>query len=163
MKYLCTLMLTIICVINSPAQESNDSVTNNWEQEVKAVETQFEQIAENDMAPLTFDYKQSKEWKRYKVLRAVGWSSLGLSVPIAIAAGLTGASSYATGNDGTACAILLSASGVLVLSSLGLLISAYIYRHKAKKLSVTLTSINMPMSINTGTAYTPALSFAITF
>lgn len=113
----------------------------------------------------TFDYKNTQEWGKYKALRAVGWSAFGVGVPATIVGlVLCGVALDASPSAGTAGAIVMISGGVLTLSSIPILISAYHYRNKAKKLAlnVGVTSINSP-NISNRIEYTPALSFALNF
>lgn len=114
---------------------------------------------------MTFDYKNTQEWGKYKALRAVGWSAFGVGVPATLVGlFLCGVALDASPAAGTAGAIVTISGGALTLSSIPLLISAYHYRNKAKKmaLNVRVSSINTP-SISNRIDYTPALSFALNF
>lgn len=114
---------------------------------------------------MTFDYKNTQEWGKYKALRAVGWSAFGVGVPATLVGlFLCGVALDASPAAGTAGAIVTISGGALTLSSIPLLISAYHYRNKAKKiaLNVGVSSINTP-SISNRIDYTPALSFALNF
>lgn len=113
----------------------------------------------------TFDYKNTQEWGKYKALRAVGWSAFGVGVPATLVGlFLCGVALDASPAAGTAGAIVTISGGALTLSSIPLLISAYHYRNKAKKLAlnVGVSSINTP-SISNRIDYTPALSLALSF
>lgn len=114
---------------------------------------------------MTFDYKNTQEWGKYKALRAVGWSAFGVGVPATLVGlFLCGVALDASPAAGTAGAIVTISGGALTLSSIPLLISAYHYRNKAKKLAlnVGVSSINAP-SISNRIDYKPALSFALNF
>lgn len=114
---------------------------------------------------MSFDYKHTQEWGKYKALRAVGWTTFGVGVPATLVGlFLCGVALDASPAAGTAGAIVTISGGALTLSSIPLLISAYHYRNKAKKmaLNVGVTSINAP-SISNRIDYTPALSFALNF
>lgn len=115
---------------------------------------------------MTFDYKKTQEWGKYRALRAVGWSALGVGVPVTLT-GLYGmAIEYVHSGNGIngPFFIVTLVGGALTLSSIPILISAYHYRNKAKKiaLNVGVTSINTHTFSNR-IDYTPALSFALTF
>lgn len=113
--------------------------------------------------PVAFDYKNTSEWSTYKTLRAVGWSSLGVGVPMTLTGLLGIALSSINGGNGGPFIIVTAVGGGLTVASVPLLITAYHYRHKAKKmaLNVGVTSINTPVTNRPD--YTPALSLALTF
>lgn len=119
----------------------------------------------NESTTMSFNYKHTQEWGKYKALRAVGWSAFGIGVPATLVGlFLCGVAMDAAPAVGTAAAIVTISGGALTLSSIPLLISAYHYRNKAKKmaLNVGVTSITTP-SISKGRDYTPGLSFALNF
>ncbi|WP_303028708.1 hypothetical protein [uncultured Duncaniella sp.] len=122
----------------------------------------------SSLAPFSsqpFDYKQTAEWGKYKALRAVGWTAFGVGTPITLVGLVGGAIAIFGGYNLSAPWIaLLGTGGVLTLSSVPILISAYHYRNKAKKMSLNLgvSSITTP-SLTTNTHFTPALSFALNF
>lgn len=112
------------------------------------------------------DYKKTPEWGKYKALRAVGWTSLGVGVP----ATLTGLFLAALAIDaapeaGTAAAIVTISGASLTLASIPLLVSAYHFRRKAKRMSLNLGISHItPVALPSHRALpTPALSFALTF
>lgn len=112
-----------------------------------------------------FDYKQTAEWGKYKALRAVGWTAFGVGIPITLVGLVGGAISIFGGYNLSAPWIaLLGTGGVLTLSSVPILISAYHYRNKAKKMSLNMgvSHITTP-SLTTNPHISPALSFALNF
>jgi len=114
---------------------------------------------------MTFDYKKTQEWGKYTALRAVGWTTFGVGMATLSAGVITFLfESSLTGKHSATAAALSVGGGVLTLSSIPILISAYHYRNKAKKLSlnVGVSSINAP-SISNRIDYKPALSFALNF
>lgn len=114
---------------------------------------------------MTFDYKKTQEWGKYTALRAVGWTTFGVGMATLSAGVITFLfESSLTGKHSATATALSVGGGVLTLSSIPILISAYHYRNKAKKLSlnVGVSSINAPTILNT-IDYTPALSFALNF
>lgn len=114
---------------------------------------------------MTFDYKKTQEWGKYTVLRAVGWTTFGVGMATLSAGVITFLfESSLTGKHSATATALSVGGGVLTLSSIPILISAYHYRNKAKKLSlnVGVSSINATTILNI-IDYTPALSFALNF
>lgn len=115
-------------------------------------------------------YKHTPEWGKYKALRAVGWTSLGVGIP-AFAVGVVLA--YATnsdnsdmGSDGlaTAAAITASTGAALTVASIPILFVAYHYRYKAKQIGMNMgmTSLSTP-SVGQNMSYAPAMSLTFTF
>ena len=104
---------------------------------------------DGDNSKYTFDYKKTSEWGTYKALRAVGWSALGLGVPTTV----TGVFAAILGADGSTnpTGKIVFLTGVsLTAASIPLLATAYYYRHKAKKMHLTLgaTGLTSPGSFN---------------
>lgn len=104
---------------------------------------------------VNFDYKSTPEWGKYKVLRAVGWSALGYSVPAFVggwAIVLHSAMNHGS-NFGIGLGSSLMVSGMVCgVSSVPILICAYHFRHKAKRISLnlapTLVSTCFPTQAN---------------
>lgn len=112
-----------------------------------------------------FDYKQTAEWGKYKALRAVGWTSFGVGSAAIVGGFLTYLiESSFTGKHTAAGPALMIGGGALTIASVPLLVSAYSYRNKAKKMSLNMgvSHITTP-SLTTNTHITPALSFALNF
>lgn len=122
----------------------------------------------SSLAPIAtqpFDYKQTAEWGKYKALRAVGWTSFGVGCAAFVGGLLTfSIESSFTGKHTAAGPALMIGGGALTIASVPILVSAYIYRNKAKKMSLNMgvSHITTP-SLTTNTHITPALSFALNF
>ena len=113
----------------------------------------------------SFDYKQTDEWRKYKIMRAVGWSALGASVPLVFFGVMfTGFSAMYNDQDLQALGLgLLIPGGTLLVGSIPVLICAYNYRNKARNMSFGVSAIHTP-GLNSGSmAYTPALSVSLSF
>lgn len=148
-------------ILTSDLNSEND--TNPYGQ--SSVPSNITSSAYSANLAMTFYYKNTQEWGKYKALRAVGWSAFGVGVPATLVGlFLCGVALDASPGAGTAGAIVTISGGALTLSSIPLLISAYHYRNKAKKLAlnVGVSSINTP-SISNRIDYTPALSLALSF
>lgn len=111
-------------------------------------------------------YKNTPEWGKYKALRAVGWTTFGVGVT---ATGVGGflylALSSINGSEKAQPGAIVFFSGLgLTAASIPILVSAYHYRNKAKKIdmSMSVTQISTP-TINQNLSYTPAMNFTITF
>jgi|GluameStandDraft_1065615.scaffolds.fasta_scaffold10455_5 hypothetical protein len=177
--FLLSIVITSLCAYSQ--EEMNVPLDNSQETSILTTELSAGSATnlhvESSMAStitssaysansaMTFDYKNTQEWGKYKALRAVGWSAFGVGVPATLVGlFLCGVALDASPAAGTAGAIVTISGGALTLSSIPLLISAYHYRNKAKRmaLNVGVTSINAP-SISNRIDYTPALSFALNF
>ncbi|MCM1050597.1 MAG: hypothetical protein NC349_01420 [Paenibacillus sp.] len=163
---LCVL-ITSLCAYSqdeiSLTLDDSQDMTMQTSETISVVQMHRES-AFNEIATRTFDYKNTQEWRIYKVLRAVGWSSLGVGIPTTFY-GLVGLGlSLNDGGNGHPFIAIIATGGALTLSSIPLLIIANKYKRKAKKiaLNVGVTSINSP-SIYNRIDYAPAISFALNF
>lgn len=166
MKYLFAIVLAIGCAIGAQAQEY-DGVA------VKETAVRYNTGNYDTLTRPTLNYKKTKEWKRYQTLQAVGWSMLGTGIPCflggigCIINGLGAAEegSKNASNLGYTGIALLCTGSVMTVVSIPILISAYHYRSKARKMGVSLSAITTPKvgGSNMAYNYAPALSVAITF
>lgn len=143
--------------------QTSEFISENTSETLSVVQM-YGESAFSESTAGTFDYKTTQEWRTYKVLRAVGWSSLGVGIPTTFY-GLIGLGlSLNDGGNGHPFIAIIATGGALTLSSIPLLIIANKYKTKAKKvdLSVGVTSINSP-SIYNRIDYAPAISFALNF
>ena len=179
MKYLLGIVLMICGAIGMNAQEfmplpvlEHKAEAVNDEsypaETVSVMSTATQSQTESSLSMnAVFDYKQTKEWKYYKILRAVGWSALGVGVPMFWLCAWGGyAYSYDRPHDPFVTSLLrglIWTGAGLTVASIPILICAYRYRYLAKHMSVGVSSINMPMLNNTGWLCAPAISFALTF
>ncbi len=123
--------------------------------------------------PVSFDYKETKYWKRYKKLRTAGWTCLGVGAGFFVGgyalifAAFLSSDYHAFGIPG---GILFFSSPLLVLASIPLLTTAYINRHKAKKMNLNVGVSQLTGYANGVAPYlsmrhpnTPAVSFSLEF
>ena len=159
-KYIALLLIIFATVIAANAQfaynitDSPTEISINKEIGLPVYESNLTQI-----------YKSSPEWGKYIVLRNIGWSAFGIGAASLSAGVITILWEHVlTGKHSPTAIALLSAGSVLTVSSIPILISAYHYRNKAKKmtLNVGLTSLKTPLSYPR-TDFSPALNFSITF
>lgn len=109
------------------------------------------------------DYKHSNEWKKYKTLRAIGWSALGVGIPTTLFGVVLSAFQNSLSGSGGVGIPLIVTGGVLTLSSIPLLTCAYHYRKKALNLTIAVSSIKNNLYSNSTIDYSPALNLAISF
>lgn len=113
-------------------------------------------------------YKNTPEWGKYKALRAVGWTTFGVGIAatgVGTIVGLALGSIHGPNTDKTQAGSIIVYSGLgLTAASIPILISAYHYRNKAKKIgmSMGLTQLAAP-TFGQNMSYTPAVNFAVTF
>ncbi|MCM1356367.1 MAG: hypothetical protein NC212_08190 [Staphylococcus sp.] len=142
---------------------SSGNKTNSYSQSSVLSTSLNSSLSENPIAP--FNYKKTQEWGKYKTLRTFGWTFLGVGC-VSLFGGLfeMALEHSFSGKHSAAGPIMMIAGGVLTVSSVPILITAYNYRNKAKKmaLNVGVTSINAP-AISNRINYAPALSFALNF
>ncbi|MCC8112886.1 MAG: hypothetical protein LIP03_02625 [Bacteroidales bacterium] len=146
MKQIFILIIALVVAIQANAQsylEQGASQTN---------------VAFN-----AFDYKKSKEWKKYKTLRAVGWSALGVGVPTTlVGVGVAAFADSQNGNGGGPGVPFIVAGGILTVASVPLLISAYHYRSKARQLSLQVSALPQPTPMSSW-SYSPTIGLRLTF
>lgn len=159
---LLGLLMALNCTAKSPTPFHSSCIDNSLVGH--SITSVSNTAAFNDIEAHSFNYKTTKEWKKYKALRAVGWSALGLGIPVTFG-GLVGVGVSAIDGDSYGGFIaMLAAGGVLTLSSIPILISAYHYRKKAKKIALELrmASVYNP-TINNRQSFQPALGLTLRF
>lgn len=113
-------------------------------------------------------YKNTAEWSKYKTLRAIGWTTFGVGVAttgVGVVVSLALASIHGPNRDKTVAGPIVLCSGLgMTAASIPILISAYHYRSKAKKIGMNMgvTQLTAP-TIGHTLSYTPAMNFTITF
>jgi len=177
MKHLLGIVLMICCAIGISAQKPaplpvlesqtepvNDELYPAETVSMMSAATQSQTESSLHMTAV-FDYKQTTEWKRYKILRAVGWSALGVGVPMFwLCAWGSMAIGYHEDREGSRFLYGLTWTGAgLAVASIPILICAYRYRYLAKHMSVSVSTINTPTLNNVGRSFAPAISLALTF
>lgn len=108
------------------------------------------------------DYKQTDEWKKYKLLRAIGWTAFGIGLPTLLLPAVGFVISGYSGGGSSYDFSLMIPGAVLTLMSVPILVNANRFRDKAKSLSFTLTSINAPR-VDKRMAFSPAVGFSVRF
>lgn len=110
-------------------------------------------------------YKATPEWRKFKVMRAVGWSALGVGLGTAAFGGLVAAFSAFEGGDFTGIPLAIVATGgSLAVASVPILIVGYGYKKKAKRKVLNMNVMSMTMPRAVGAPYSaPGLGFSLTF
>lgn len=160
-RYFFILFSILISSLCAFSQEVESLALDNTQEEMSMQSPVI--ISDNAMMP--FDYKNTQEWGKYKTLRAVGWTFLGVGGVSLFGGMFEMALEHSfSGKHSLAGPIMMIAGGVLTASSVPILIIAYDNRKKAKRmaLDVGVTAINTPCFSNR-MDYTPALSFALKF
>lgn len=163
MKKILFFIFFITSVVCAYSQNVLMADSSTFEQASSIIQsqTQASQLQMNEA------YKNTPEWGKYKALRAVGWTTLGIGVATtATGTLLCLVSNSDLGSDamsGASKALMIS-GGVITMASIPIISIAYYNRNKAKKigLSMGISQIVTPtMQLNM--AYNPAINFAITF
>lgn len=117
---------------------------------------------------LSFDYKQTAEWKRYKTFKAIGWTSVGVGGAMLIV-GFIGdiIDNYERGckKEKIRFRVVWCMGTGIAAASVPLLTFAYINRHKAKKATaLSLTASCLSVDLPTGGRQSqPMLGISINF
>lgn len=133
-----------------------------------------EQIEESikQTPAVSFNYKDTKEWQKYKTLRAIGWSFLGGGTACIIMSPILALTTITWDPDGKhkrnwkdiAVATTFYTALAMTVASVPILICAYNYRNKAKKMNANLgiSYINTQQPFATDLT-TPALALTLNF
>lgn len=165
-KILFILLSITVCGLSSSAEEKDNPPVNYSHVD----STSFDTVASVGMVSPhvineSFDYKKTKEWKKFKVLRACGWTTLAIGIPTTLGGIVLAAfADSQNGNGGGPGVPVIVSGGVITLASVPLLISAYHYRNKAKNLGIGigLSAITTPC-YKYCMSYNPALSVSFSF
>lgn len=163
MKKLVLIIGLVLTALWAQAQ-NEQTVTTGIAEEVTVIENPTP--TSNPIPDLSQAYKNTAEWGKYKVLRAIGWSCLGVGV----AAGVTGpfimiVNHEMSPNPTPWVGATIWGTGIaLTAASIPLLIVAYHYRSKAKKMnfSVGMAPLEVP-SYNGRFCSLPAFNLSLTF
>lgn len=162
-EFLISILLSLIGITCIHTQQNDGNFAKVISENKVIVETNvIKPESDNLVSVSEFNYKQTDKWRKYKLLRAIGWTAFGIGVPalllppvgVIISGFSGGASSYNW--------TLMIPGAVLTLASIPILINANRYRDKAKSMSFTLTSINVP-KIDNRLAFSPAVGFSVRF
>ncbi|MCM1484315.1 MAG: hypothetical protein NC043_08250 [Muribaculaceae bacterium] len=142
-RYLVMAVLAILCTVNVYSQGSGSYVP----------------------APSPLDYKNTPEWGTYKALRAVGWTTMGLGLATTTSGFLVYMIENSfTGKSPTGPGLMIG-GGALTLASVPVLVTAYHYRNKARRMTLNagISSISSPRLLDAQTDCTPALCLTLSF
>lgn len=165
MKHLITLLALLVFSNVLTYSKDAEYFTNG---EILTTDTvvaiNLDENIQDQTRDLSFNYKDTHEWHKYKVLRAIGWSCLGASLPLGIVGIDMMFRSIFTLDDGRAKAgaIIATVGAAMELASIPILIVAYHNRHKAKNMNLNLglSTLNLPYQF---TNDVPALSISFDF
>ena len=111
----------------------------------------------------SFGYKQTREWKKFKRLRAYGWTALGVGrVMVCMGTIICSVGTGLTGNDVGAMIVFPCTGAALVATSIPMLTIAYKNRRKAKSFSFTTSSLSVDLP-NGEKQTQPALGLCLNF
>ena len=160
------LFLFLVCVTSVKAQECDSySITSlpNPSFTYKMDERATIICRDSLHGSLSLDYKQTKEWKKFKRLRAYGWTALGVgSVMVCMGTIICSVGTGLTGNDVGAMIVFPCTGAALVATSIPMLTIAYKNRRKAKSFSFTTSSLSVDLP-NGEKQTQPALGLCLNF
>lgn len=110
-------------------------------------------------------YKNTPEWGKYKSLRTVGWTLFGVGLGTGAGGIITaGVISILSDNSPAPGWAIAGVGAGLTVASIPILVTAYHYRGKAKKIGMSLgmSPLYVPQIGNQWSS-TPGINFAITF
>lgn len=186
MKYLIISLIITACSICAMAQthpplHSYDSIPATTYKDSGTIRDEVTNVADvlshavsSFVISRNFNYKQTAEWQRFKIMRAVGWSAFGAGLATATFGGLLQAATllYSGPGDFTGPGLIcVVAGGSLAVASIPVLIIGYHNKHKAEKMALNfgISHISTPSSlISTPHAIScnksaPALGLSLTF
>lgn len=156
-------------VHESAIQYAETSQQYEYQDPATAISSELTQIPD-----LSFDYTQTRQWRSYKKLRTIGWTFLGVGVPVT-AGGFALLLAAILSSDetnkilGPLVGVTLLGGSALTVASIPILTVAYVKRYQAKhmKLDFGMTALHSP-SFNVPSAplrgfTVPAPSLTLTF
>ena len=164
MKRIASILVVILIssIYIRACQNTDNAPAPSTEQPVRQDSLKVTTVLHTGSVSNNGLYKQSRDWTRYKVLRAFGWTSLGIGVPTTLFGLYVTCMQTLDGGDSSLGVTALITGGVLTISSIPLLITANHYKRKAKRLEMSLSAMEMPKYIDKS-GYVPALKFSISF
>ncbi len=185
MKYIIILILSAFYFYASaqpytPA-ETADTLSANAREDFGTIRDEVTNVADvlshavsSFEISRNFNYKQTAEWQRFKIMRAVGWSAFGAGLATAAFGGLLQAATLLYSGPGDFAGpglICVVAGGSLAVASVPVLIIGYHNKHKAEKMALNfgISHISTPSGlISTPHAISsnksaPALGLSLTF
>lgn len=116
-------------------------------------------------AKTTFNFKDTPEWQKFKIMRAVGWSCFGCGLGIGAFGGLLAMTVAIEKGDFVGPPLICTVvGGSLVLASVPILAIGYHYKNKAKKMAfeMSMTQLYTPQIGHT-CPYTPGIGLTLKF
>ena len=163
MKKILVFIVFIVSAVYTYSQ--NNSIADN----PADVQTSISSHSPQQLPPMLMDdaYKNTPKWGKYKALRAVGWTALGVGVAMTTTGVLlcfTSNSDLGSEAMSTASKALMISGGVITVASIPIISVAYYNRNKAKKIGVGMgmAQLSTP-TVGQNICYTPAMNFTITF
>ena len=164
MKKILVFIVFIVSAVYTYSQ--NNSIADN----PADVQTSISSHSPQQLPPMLMNdaYKNTPEWGKYKALRAVGWTtfSVGMTATgVGAIVSLALSSIHGSNHDKTQAGPIIIYSGLgLTAASIPILVSAYHYKNKAKKIGMSMgvTRLSAP-TFGQNLSYTPAMNFTISF
>lgn len=134
MRVFFFLIVSVCCAVNALGQT----------EEIPQAEMTVNDMSGGEMSMSAYDtpsapifYKSTAEWKKFKIMRAVGWSAFGVGLATVAFGGLYAAAvAVDKGDLGWPGVALFAGGGGLMVASVPILIVGYRYKHKAERLKL---------------------------
>ncbi len=155
-----TLLLLSIFSINAQ-QNDNSAVSKATENSYRPSSTdttEVENISSDEIKNVFHQY--SNYLSKYHTRRWLGWTALGVG-SLTTFVGICFSIQEGEFNFAGPGSVIL-AGGLVTLSSIPLLISAYHFKHKARRLEMSLSAIEVPKYVDRASCV-PSLRFAVNF
>lgn len=163
-KKILVFIVFIVSAVGAYSQ--NDSIDTNRAEAQTSISSQSPQ----QLPPMLMSdaYKNTPEWGKYLALRTVGWTTFGVGMAatgVGAFVSLALSSIHGSNHDKTQAGPIIIYSGLgLTAASIPILVSAYHYKNKAKKIGLSMGVTQLPApTFGQNLSYTPAMNFTITF
>ena len=148
MRAICLAIILLLCGAASVRAQQADSIS------ATPTEQPTVSTSQTDMRGVFQEY--TSDLSKYATRSLLGYGALFVGIPTTIIGGL----SISHDNSAPIGAVIIG--GMITLSSIPLLISAYHFKHKARRLEMSLSAIEVPKYVDR-TSCVPSLRFAVNF
>ncbi|MDO4319428.1 MAG: hypothetical protein Q4C34_02520 [Bacteroidales bacterium] len=149
MKHIFVILISLFCSLSFSTKAADFKTGTTSEPSLGHTEI-YNTVDTYQTTPLkgnSLGFKNTPEWKKFKIMRAVGWSCFGCGLGIGAFGGLLAmAVAIEKGDFIGAPLICTVVGGSLIVASVPILAMGYHYKNKAKKmaLEMSLTRLYTP-------------------
>ena len=151
MRAICLAIILLLCSAAGVRAQQTDSTSTALTEQPTVSTTH------TDMRGIFQEY--TSDLGKYATRSLLGYGALFVGIPTAVIGALN-ISEYNESNAGPIGAVIIG--GMITLSSIPLLISAYHFKHKARRLEMSLSAIEVPKYVDRASCV-PSLRFAVNF